>query len=726
MTTGNGGSRKQRLELTWIGKDERPRLEPRILLPVDEMSYAKGKHGDGGIYDNILIQGDNLLALKSLEQDFAGKVKCVYIDPPYNTGQAFDHYDDGLEHSLWLSLIRERLEMIRKLMRDDGIFFMQLNDDEAAYAKVLCDEVFGRQNYLNQIALKTKLLAGASGGGEDKKLKKNIEYLLVYAKDMASFGRFRDVYEETDLLELIEEMEDDGKSWKYTSVFLGGGKLLDERRVKDGEGNDIVVQRFSGLKRTTVNALVKGGADRETAYVENFERIFSDTNAQTSIRTRIIEEFGSLADGEYLVARYVPRSGRDKGKVAEHYYVSESIRRVIWLKDAARKRGRKLVKQERIGTLWSGISWNNVNKEGGVEFSGGKKPEELIRRVIELSTEPGDIVLDSFAGSGSTGAAAHKMGRRWIMIELGMHAQNLVVPRLKKVIQGEDGNGITEIVGWAGGGGFRFYKLAPSLIETDQFGQKVISKQYNAAMLAEAMCKHMGFTYAPSQDAALYWQQGHSSERDFIYTTTQALTHDTLKALSHSVGPDRSLLICCKAFRARLSDFSNLTVKKIPQSVLDNCEWGRNDYSLNIAKPSEDSPDEPDDGPDDDSNGGEPAPRRRGRPRRAAEPATEVQAAPIRKAPLKMDGTTRAPKPTRPSSPTPAAPSGRPTATKPAAASAQPPKPPAKRGRPPKPKDEVATKAPTKVTKDKPPAKTKPGAKAKSRRPADDRQGRLL
>lgn len=274
------------------------------------------------------------------------------------------------------------------------------------------------------------------------------------------------------------------------------------------------------------------------------------------------------------------------------------------------------------------------------------KPERLLRQILEIATNPGDIVLDSFAGSGTTGAVAHKMGRRWIMVELGDHAQSHIVPRLRKVIDGEDRGGVTEAVDWKGGGGFRFYRLAPSLIETDKFGQKVISKHYNPEMLAEAMCKHMGFIYAPSQDPECYWQHGHSTEHDFIYVTTQALTHDGLRALSLAVGEDRSLLVCCKAFRARLADFPNLTVKKIPQAVLDKCEWGRDDYSLNIsAQPEEESSGSDDDPEDGDGGGSETASVTIGHSDGNTQPTIEASERRAKKAPLKMDGTTRTRKP---------------------------------------------------------------------------------
>jgi adenine-specific DNA-methyltransferase len=266
--------------------------------------------------------------------------------------------------------------------------------------------------------------------------------------------------------------------------------------------------------------------------------------------------------------------------LVQHLYISPTIRRVIWLKDTAKKRGARLVKLDKLGTYWSGFNWNNVSKEGDVVFSGGKKPEALIKQILELATDPGDWILDSFGGSGTTGAAAHKMRRRWIMVELGEHIHTHIIPRLKRVTDGTDAGGITSASDWKGGGGFRYYRLAPSLLERDKWGNWVINKQYNAAMLAEALCKLEGFTYAPSD--TIYWEHGHSTERDFVYVTTAHLTHDQLQQLSDEVGPDRTLLVLCTAFRARAEQFSNLTVKKIPKAVLSRCEYGHDDYSLQV------------------------------------------------------------------------------------------------------------------------------------------------
>lgn len=565
-------------------------MEPRILIEDPEKSYHADKRvSDNDIFDNMLIHGDNLLALKALEQDYAGRVKCIYIDPPYNTGNAFEHYDDGLEHSIWLSLMRERFEVLKRLLTKDGTFFCQLSDDEMAYAKVLLDEVFGRSNFINQVSVEMKLTAGASGGGEDKRLKKNIEFILVYANDYNSFKKFNDVYEYKDLIPLIEAMEEEGSSWKYTSILLGTGDFVEERIIEDGSGDPIVVKKYKNILRTTVSALERKGKSKEDIYFNNFENIFSDTNAQTSIRTRIINEFKSLNNDELLVASYTPKSGRDKGQIVSHYYISPSIRRVIWLKDSAEKRKGSIVKREKIGTYWYGFPLNNLTKEGNVKFPNGKKPEALLHQILELATNPGDLVLDSFLGSGTTAAVAHKMGRRWIGIELGEHCDTHCVPRLKKVIDGEDAGGITKSANWRGGGGFRYYNLAPSLVKFDEWGNPVINKDFNENMLVRALCKVEGFNFDPSPD--VYWKQGKSTESDFIYVTTQHLTAQMLQKLSDDVGDSCTLLICCGSFDGKKDSYGNLTIKKIPKAILKKCEWNHDDYSLEIKNLPMSAPD---------------------------------------------------------------------------------------------------------------------------------------
>lgn len=575
---------KQKLELMWIGKQNRPQLEPRILLEDATKSYhAKTRVSEDDTFDNRLIFGDNLLALKALEQKFAGKIKCIYIDPPYNTEQALKLYDDGLEHSTWLSLMRDRFELLRLLLSPDGVLFCQLDDEEMAYAKALLDEVMGRANFLNTVSVKMKQTAGASGGGEDKRLKKNIEYVLVYARKREGdegFDSFNDVYDEEDLFDYIEEMRESGKSWKYTRILRSLGQRTPLEIIEDGSGQRIQVYVHSGVEIVPITQVAQEeGLSEKECYVRYFDQIFRDTNAQSSIRTRVMAAVRGR--GDFFSIDYIPRSGRNKGQMVTLYYKGANCDLIAWLKDVSVKRGERLVKLEKAGTFWEGFPLNNLTKEGGVLFPQGKKPEALIKKVLELATERGDWVLDSFAGSGTTAAVAHKMARKWIAVELEEHCHTHIIPRLTRVIDGQDTGGITKAVKWKGGGGFRYYRLAPSLLEKDRFGNWVISKQYNAAMLAEAMCKFEGFTYAPSDIE--YCIHGYSTERDFIYVTTQTLTRAQLQKLSDEVGESRSLLVCCSAFRVRdTSQFPNLTIKKIPKMVLNRCEWGRDDYSLEI------------------------------------------------------------------------------------------------------------------------------------------------
>ena len=564
----------QKLELTWIGKGDEPKLEPRILIENPEHSYGVTET------ENMLIHGDNLLALKALEQDYAGKVKCIYIDPPYNTGNAFEHYDDGLEHSLWLSLMYSRLIHLQKLLANDGTILVQLDDNEIAYCRVMMDEIFGRQNFINQVSVKMKQTAGASGGGEDKKLKKNIEYILIYAKDITKFESFNPVFDETDLFAVINEMRDQGKSWKYTRVVTG---IYDREFIKDtvdGAGETISIFRHNNIVYQTIPELMRqDGLTEVQCYLKYFDKIFRDTNAQSSIRTRVMEATVGL--GDFFSIDYIPRSGRSKNKLTTVYYKGTNRDQIAWLSDICVKKGDNLVKLEKAGTYWDGFPLNNLTKEGGVQFPNGKKPELLIKKILDLTTTENDLVLDSFAGSGTTAAVAHKMNRKWITVELGDHAITHCSTRFRKIINNQDTAGITRDVNWQGGGGFKFYTLAPSLLNKDKFDNWVISKEYNPTMLAAAMAKQEGFTYQPNEHK--YWQQGKSSENDFIFTSTQFLTVEALDSIAAEMQDGQSLLICCKAFQKECkSKFPNISIKKIPQMLLNRCEFNKDDYSLNI------------------------------------------------------------------------------------------------------------------------------------------------
>lgn len=573
-------SARTKLELTWIGKDKVPRLEPRILLEDPAQSHhATSRVTDNDIFDNRLIHGDNLLALRALEQEFAGAIKCIFIDPPYNTGQAFEHYDDGIEGSLWLSLMHARLAILQRLLHPEGVIFVQIDDRNLAHMRLLLDEVFGPKYYINTVAVKTKQSSGASGGGEDRRLKKNIEFLLAYSGP--AFIAFNDVYNQIPIETYLEMMRLEEKSFKYTSIFTNPGQKTFIQTIKDGSGNDMQLYRVTGYETKSVLRVAREEHLSEVEVLQKYYDIVHTTeNAQTSIRTRVQEATGT--DDAMYALDYVPGSGRNRGKHTELLFMGPQKRLVGWFRNVTSRSQGRIFKRERLGTLWNDLNWNNVTREGGVRFPNGQKPEKLVSTCVELATQEGDIVLDSFLGSGTTAAVSHKMKRRWIGIELGDHCATHCIPRLKSVINGTDTSGVSSDYNWKGGGGFRYFKLAPSLLQKDRWDNWVISSQYNAAMLAEAMCKHEGFRYQPSTEH--YWQQGLSTERDFIYVTTQTLTKEQLAQLSAEVGPGHTLLICCGAFRADGADFPNLTIKKIPNAVLERCEWGKDDYSLSVAE----------------------------------------------------------------------------------------------------------------------------------------------
>lgn len=512
--------KKQKLELTWIGKENRPRLEPRVLVEDPERSYhAPHRVTDHDLFDNRLIFGDNLLALKALEAEFTGRIKCIYIDPPYNTGSAFTHYDDGVEHSLWLSLMRDRLEILRRLLRKDGSIWITIDDNEGHYLKVLMDEVFDRPNFLANVIWNHSVQAKGYSG----KFSVHHNHILVYRRSSAFV-----------LQDLPREEEHNVNYSNPDGDPRGDWRPGDVR-------NSLVRRNLMYDIRTPSGKTIKHPPKGWRFSKETFqEELASGKIIFSADETRIIRKI-YLADQE--------------GRVPE----------TVWFPSDA-------------GTTRDANAEVRSSVEG--EFFDTPKPEKLIHRVLTLATNPGDWVLDSFAGSGTTGAVSHKMGRRWIMVELGEHCHTHIIPRLKKVIDGQDPGGVTEATGWKGGGGFRYFRLAPSLLEKDRWGNWIISKEFNREMLAEAVCKLEGFTYAPSE--AAYWEHGHSTEQDFIYVTTQTLNHAQLQALSDDVGGDRTLLVMCTAFRGRREGYPNLTIKKIPKTVLSRCEWGKDDYSLKV------------------------------------------------------------------------------------------------------------------------------------------------
>lgn len=526
---------KQKLELTWVGKEKRAKLEPRILIEDPDKSYHASKRvSKDDIFDNILIKGDNLLALKALEQEYAGKVKCIYIDPPYNTGNAFEHYDDGLEHSIWLSLMRERLEILRNLLSDDGSIWISIDDDESHYLKVLCDEIFGRYNFVSNVVWEKK----SSPQNDAKWISDNHDHIFCYAKDKSIWRPNK--LQRTDTMNSIYCNSDEYDGIAEDGTYYGRGPWFP---------GDMTVKTVSPKAlydiQTPSGRVVKPAAGRAWVYFEDrFNELLKDHRIT----------FGKNGNNKPCIKRFLTEIEND-GVVPKS----------IWsYKDVGENRNAR--QEVKVFNLKDPFST--------------PKPERLIERVLTLGSNPGDLVLDSFLGSGTTAAVAHKMGRRWIGIELGDHCDTHCVPRLKKVIDGEDQGGITRSVNWQGGGGFRYYSLAPSLIKFDEWGNPIINKQFDENMLVRALCKVEGFEFNPSPEE--YWKQGRSTETDFIYVTTQHLTSQMLQKLSEDVGENCTLLICCGSFDSKKDSYENLTIKKIPKAILKKCEWNHDDYSLEI------------------------------------------------------------------------------------------------------------------------------------------------
>ncbi|MBQ8852704.1 MAG: site-specific DNA-methyltransferase [Alistipes sp.] len=522
----------QKLELTWVGKyDEQQPLEPRILIENPEYSYGEVETGvlpNGKPWKgNMLIHGDNLLALKALEQDYAGCVKCIYIDPPYNTGHAFSHYDDGVEHSIWLGLMKERLVLLRNLLSDEGSIWISIDDDEQAYLKVLMDEIFGRQNFVNNVIWEKKY----APSNDAKWLSDGHDFVMVYAKR-------KDIWRPN----LLPRGEKQNVYYKYDD--------------HDGRGrwrsDNILVKTFSP---SGVFAIVNPNTGQAFYPPEGSCYRFNEETAQKMLAENRIY-FGKDGKGAPQLKRYLSE-------------VKQGVTCLtIW-------------KREDVDDNQKAKA--EVRAINPTDVFDTPKPERLIERVLTLGSNEGDIVLDSFLGSGTTAAVAHKMGRRYIGVEMGNHAYTHCAVRLKKVIDGTDQGGISKAQNWNGGGGFRFYELAPSLLKEDKFGNLVINKEYNADMLAAAMAKQEGFTYEPS--AEHYWKQGYSHESDYIYTTTQFMTVEGLAAIAEQMKEGESLLVCCTAFQKECrSAFPNITIKKIPQMLLGRCEFSHDDYSLNIVE----------------------------------------------------------------------------------------------------------------------------------------------
>jgi len=533
-------SNKQKLELTWIGKNnpeyDIANIEPRILEERTDLSY-----GDKDT-ENMIIHGDNLLALKALLPEYEGKIKCIYIDPPYNTGNAFEHYDDSVEHSTWLSLMKPRLKLLRELLHpDQGSIWISIDDDETHYLKVLCDEIFGRNNFVANVIWEKKY----SPSNDAKWLSDSHDHILVYANNKSVWRP-----------NLLPRGEKQNAYYKYDD--------------KDGRGlwrsDNVLVKTFS---KSGVFAIINPNTGKE--YFPPAGSCYR-FNAETA--KRYLEEnrfyFGKDGKGAPQLKRYL-------SEVKDGVTV-----KTIWFRDEVGDN--QEAKKE-------------VKEFGDTTFA-TPKPERLLQRILFLGTKPGDLVLDSFLGSGTTCAVAEKMGRKYIGVEMGEHAYTHCKVRLDKVIDGTDQGGISKVVGWKGGGGYKFYELAPSFVEIDEFGNPVIDSYYNDTKLIRAMCKLTNYTFAPKRSD--YWKQGKGQGNNNLYVTTQMLSVAMVQQIVSHLGTNETLLICPKKFEPGCRDVdTRVTIKKIPLSILKACQFGKKEYLLPIKASAMEEVDEEEGDSDD-------------------------------------------------------------------------------------------------------------------------------
>lgn len=531
---------KGKLELTWVGKYDDKVLEPRILVEDREKSYGDPRS------ENMLIHGDNLIALQALQQDFAGKIKCIYIDPPFNTGQAFENYDDNLEMSIWLSLMRKRIQLLHELLSDDGTMFVHIDDAYLPYITILLDEVFGRRNRLYLITFKQGAATGHKAINPGCVTTTN--YIIMVAKDKALWKPNR-VYtkktaRDTRYTKFITNIRDPFSEWNIVTLTEAyasakGLSLTDARKeIKENPKlmDDFVMSNAASVIRTARPDVKSVGKD---------------------IQAKIKESSGDQTSIHYLHRENNP----------DMYFIKGE--RILFYKDKLREIDGELVTAEPLTTLWDDILSNNLHNEGGVSFPKGKKPEHLIKRVLEIASNEQEWFLDSFLGSGTSIAVAHKMNRKYIGIEMGEQAYTHCKKRLDALISGEDSSGITKAVNWQGGGGYHFYELAPSLlVKNERLPIYQINPEYTFEMLCEAICKIEGFKYKPD---GVY--HGHSSEKRFIHITKEFVNADYIRSITTTLGEDQSLLVYSTKVQSDLRLPDNIEVKRIPKDLLDKCTF---------------------------------------------------------------------------------------------------------------------------------------------------------
>lgn len=519
-----------KLELTWVGKYEDKKVEPRILIEDKTKSY-----GDPSS-ENMLIHGDNLIALKALEQDYSGKVKCIYIDPPYNTGSRINadgeevYYDDGLEHSIWLSMMSERIKLLHTLLSEDGSIWISIDEKESHYLKVMCDEVFGRNNFIIQ----TTVQRGAATGHKaiNPTPVQVCDLILTYAKNKDKW-KYKPVYKERGYdkaySQFIDNYTDNYSNWKFTTLKEAMKKYnltLDEIIATKAEQIIRFAQPdYKSVGQETRNMIDISKNDENQVYKQSRDG-YPDIYLYKGNRILFYKDKLKLIDGRYITA-------------------------------------------ELVTNLWDDMNYQGIANEGAVTFKKGKKPEAQVKRIFEMSTNEGDWILDSFLGSGTTISVAQKMNLKWIGIEMAEHCYTHCLSRIKNVVDGTDKSGISKVVNWNGGGGFKFFELADSLlVKNKNISVYDINPNYTFDMMAEAICKIEGFKYLPLGE-----YHGKSSENRFIHITKEFVNNAYILSISKNLSKNQSLLIYCTKNQSNMVLPENIEVKKIPKDLLEKCNF---------------------------------------------------------------------------------------------------------------------------------------------------------
>jgi len=551
----------------WVPKNDIRVAEPRILR------YIK-TYGDP-TSENMLIKGDNLLVLRSLVEMFKGraekdKIKCIYIDPPFNTGNAFEKYDDNLQHSEWLTMMRDRLILLRQLMRKDGVIFVHIDYSELAYLKVLLDELFSRNNYIAQINWQRVPEGRTLLGQGQADITVSTEYILIYALNKKQGLLNKDSKKLTEATDKVLE--------QYYLILETSGKKKLVKRFDDIQGNIVEIYEYSKheLKSMPRKLLRDNKAKYLKLFINKFNKIVQSVGVQeeSSFQQRIM---GCLKSKTKLYsAKYIVSKGKRKGIEAEDYFING--RKLLFAKDYCKLDAGLIYRETDMNDFWSNneIQVTGTAEEGGVTFKRSKKPEALIKRILALASREGDVVFDSFAGSGTTGAVAHKMKRRWIMVELGKHTEDLIIPRLNRVISGKDNRGIStdKDVNWIKGGGYSYYILGESVIHARDMNWILKAEE-----MAEAIFLH--FQYRPVKAAWLEKENlflgKHQSARfhyaiSFTFREIKVLTEELYEAIVAGLDKEkfRHLTIFTNVALAVPPESldARVLVKKIPAAIL--------------------------------------------------------------------------------------------------------------------------------------------------------------